>query len=177
MATEEAAEPFIQRAIESGADFVKLMHEGGKALGIKAGQIVQTRESVQAAVVRAAHKRGLKVVAHALSLKDTLEVLRAGVDGLAHTFFDEPIVPEVIDLYKRNNAWLNPTLNAAGSLTGDAADIFKMFSEDERVQRRVSKTTVELLHHCLHMKSAGASLKHAVESVRQLKAAGIPIVW
>lgn len=153
------------------------MHEGGKAIGIEAGQIVQTRESVQAAVVQAAHRRGLKVVAHALALSDTLEVLRAGVDGLAHTFFDEPITPEVIDLYKRTGAWLNPTLVAAGTLTGDGADVFKRFADDERVSKKVSKSNLELMHGCLHMKAPGAKLEYAIDSVRQLKAAGVKIVW
>lgn len=153
------------------------MHEAGRALGIEAGQIAQPTEAIQAAVVDAAHKRGLKVVAHALSLKDTLEVLRAGVDGLAHTFFDEPITPEVIDLYKRNKAWCNPTLVAAGSLTGESKDVYDRFSKDERVTSRVSTADVELMHHCLHMKSPGAKWEYAIDSVRQLRAAGVDIIW
>ena len=153
------------------------MHEGGKAIGIEAGELRQPTEAVQAAVVDAAHKRDLKVVAHALSLKDTVEVLRAGVDGLAHTFFDAPITPEVIDLYKRNNAWVNPTLVAAGSLTCESKEMVKSFSEDERVKSRVSTADVELMHHCLHMKSPGVKWEYAIDSVRQLKAAGVKIIW
>ncbi|KIW99287.1 uncharacterized protein Z519_00950 [Cladophialophora bantiana CBS 173.52] len=174
--TEDDAEPFIERAIRNGSDYIKLMHEAGRAIGIEKGLIVQPREAVQAAIVRAAHERGLKVVAHALSLKDTLEVLRAGVDGLAHTFFDEPITPEVIDLYKRNNAWVNPTLVAAGSLTCESKEILKSFSEDERVKSRVSTEDVQLIHGCLHMKSPGAKWEYAIDSVRQLKAAGVDII-
>ncbi|EXJ76519.1 uncharacterized protein A1O5_01027 [Cladophialophora psammophila CBS 110553] len=176
VATEDDAEPFIETAIRNGSDYIKLMHEAGRAIGIKKGLIVQPREAVQAAIVRAAHERGLKVVAHALSLKDTLEVLRAGVDGLAHTFFDEPITPEVIDLYKRNNAWVNPTLVAAGSLTCESKEILKSFSEDERVKSRVSTEDVQLIHDCLHMKSPGAKWEYAIDSVRQLKAAGVDII-
>lgn len=153
------------------------MHEAGRAIGIAEGLIVQPTEAVQAAVVRAAHKRGFKVVAHALSLKDTVEVLRAGVDGLAHTFYDEPITQEVIDLYKRNNAWVNPTLVAAGSLTCESKEIAKSFSADDRVTSRVSSDSIGLMNHCLHMKTPGAKWDYAIDSVRQLKAAGIDIVW
>ncbi|KIX06970.1 uncharacterized protein Z518_04946 [Rhinocladiella mackenziei CBS 650.93] len=176
VAREEDAEPFIERAMADGSDYIKLMHEAGRAIGIEAGLINQPKEAVQAAVVRAAHKRNLKVVAHALSRKDTLEVLRAGVDGLAHTFFDEPITTEVIDLYRRNNAWVNPTLIAAGSLTCESKEIVKLFSEDERIKSRVSTGDVQLMHHCLHMKSPGAKWEYAIDGVRQLKAAGIDII-
>ena len=177
MANVEDAEPFIKRALADGADYIKLMHEAGRAIGIQAGLINQPRAEVQAAIVRAAHKHGLKVVAHALSLQDTLEVLRAGVDGLAHTFFDEPITPEIIDLYKRNNAWVNPTLVAAGSLTCESKEIVKIFSEDDRVKSRISTEDIQLMHRCLHMKSPGAKWEYAIDSVRQLKAAGIDIIW
>lgn len=177
MANEEDAEPFIQRAVRDGSDYIKLMHESGKAVGFEGSLLNQPREAVQKAVVDAAHKRGLKVVAHALSLKDTLEVLRAGVDGLAHTFFDEPITSEVIELYKRNNAWVNPTLVASGSLTGESHEIIKSFAEDPRVKSRVSEAQAELMHHCLHMKSPNAKWEYAIDSVRQLKKAGINIVW
>ncbi|KAF2871445.1 hypothetical protein BDV95DRAFT_628662 [Massariosphaeria phaeospora] len=166
----------LLHALTNGADYIKLMHESGAALGIPTGEIVQPRAAVQAAVVRAAHAHRLKVIAHALSLSDTLEVLRAGVDGMAHTFFDAPMTPEVIELYKRSNAWVNPTLAAAGSLTGGGADVLKLFSEDERVRCRVAEETVEQIPRCLHMKSENASLEYAIDGVRQLKAAGVPII-
>lgn len=175
MATEEDAKPYIERAIADGSDYIKLMHEGGRAIG-QSG-IVQTKESVQAAVVDAAHRNGLKVVAHALSRQDTIECLRAGVDGMTHTFFDEPITSEVIELYKKNNAWVNPTLVCAGSLTGESQEIVESFSQDERVKSRLDPSDMPLMHHCLHMKSANAKWEYAIDSVRQLKAAGVDIIW
>ena len=154
------------------------MHEGGRALGIGSGSgLVQTRQSVQAAVVKSAHNKGFKVVAHALSLKDTIEVLEAGVDGLAHTFFDEPISQECIDLYVSTGAWLNPTLVAAGTLTCESKSISEEFSRDPRVSSRVGADDLERMHQCLHMKSTGAKWEYAIDSVRQLRAAGVDIVW
>ncbi|KAH0845721.1 putative organophosphate acid anhydrase protein [Fonsecaea pedrosoi] len=96
------AAAYINRAISDGADYVKLIHEGGRAIG-QSG-IVQMKEAVQAAVVKAAHGKGFNVVAHALSRQDNTECMRAGVDGLTHTFLDEPNNPKVIELYKKNNA-------------------------------------------------------------------------
>jgi hypothetical protein len=175
--SEQDAELFVQRAAADGADYIKLMHEAGKAIGIEPGLINQPTESVQAAVVRAAHKRGLKVIAHALSLADTLVMLRAGVDGMAHTFFDEPITPEVIDLYKRNNVWVNPTIVAAGTLTGESAEIAKEFSKDPRVGSKLDTKDFKLMQSCLHMKAPGAKWEYAIDSVRQLRTAGVDIIW
>lgn len=152
------------------------MHEAGRAIGIPAGLIAQPGEAVQAAIVRAAHEKGFKVVAHALSLKDTVEMLRAGVDGMAHTFFDKPITPEVIELYRRNKAWCNPTLGCSGSMTGESLEIVKKFSEDERVQSRVVDADVQVMQHCMHLKAEGAKWEYAIDSVRQLRAAGVKIV-
>ncbi|KIX94871.1 uncharacterized protein Z520_09561 [Fonsecaea multimorphosa CBS 102226] len=176
IATEADAEAYIARSLQDGADYIKLMHEVGTAIGIPPGLIAQPTESVQAAVVRAAHQKGLKVIAHALSRKDTLEVLRAGVDGLAHTFFDEPITPQVIELYRRNRAWCTPTLGCSGSMTGESLNIVKQFSEDPRVRSRVLDTDVQVMQHCMHLKADTARWDYAIDSVRQLRAAGVQIV-
>ncbi|OAG39864.1 hypothetical protein AYO21_05930 [Fonsecaea monophora] len=96
------AAAYINRAISDGADYVKLIHEGGRAIG-QSG-IAQTKEAVQAAVVKAAHGKAFNVAAHALSRQDNTECMRAGLDGLTHTFLDEPNNPKVIELYKKNNA-------------------------------------------------------------------------
>jgi hypothetical protein len=153
------------------------MHEGGQAIGVGQNQIKQTPQAVHAAVVRSARKRGLKVVAHALSLKDTVEILQTEVDGLTHTFFDEPITQEVLDLYQRTGAWVNPTLIVIGSLTGESAAIVEQFSKDERVSSRVSTDDIPFMHKCMQMKSPNAKWEYAFDSVRQLKAAGVDILW
>ncbi|KAK4893285.1 hypothetical protein LTR27_008408 [Elasticomyces elasticus] len=155
--TEEAASSFVEQAATNGTDFIKLMHEGGRAIGIPEGVLAQPTLAVQAAVVREAHERGMKVVAHALAQRDTIDVLRAGVDGLAHTFFDEPISPEVIDLYRHNDAWVIPTTLCAGTLTGESLEIVERFCKDDRVRSKISPEQAQLAHGCLHMKSAGAS--------------------
>lgn len=87
------------------------MHESGKTWG---WDLQVPTAALQAALVDAAHRRGLKCVAHAMTLEDTLVVLRVGVDGMAHTFCDVPVTQELVDAYKKNNAWVCPTLAATG---------------------------------------------------------------
>jgi imidazolonepropionase-like amidohydrolase len=174
--TVEDAEPYIEKALAEGSDYIKLFHERGKAIGLPAGSLNQPSEAVQAAVVQAAHKNNLKVVAHALSLVDTVEILRAGVDGLAHTFFDEPITEEVKNLYKKTGAWVSPTLYVIGTLTGETYDAAELYASDPRVASRISEAEVDTLRSKLVMKEEGAKLENAVESVRQLKAQGVDIL-
>ncbi|KAL2209393.1 composite domain of metallo-dependent hydrolase [Sarocladium strictum] len=174
--TVEDAEPYIEKALAEGSDYIKLFHERGKAIGLPAGSLNQPSEAVQAAVVQAAHKNNLKVVAHALSLVDTVEILRAGVDGLAHTFFDEPITEEVKNLYKKTGAWVSPTLYVIGTLTGETYDAAELYASDPRVASRISEAEVDTLRSKLVMKEESAKLENAVESVRQLKAQGVDIL-
>ena len=125
----------------------------------------------------AARKRGLIVVAHAFSREDTLAVLKAGVHGLAHTFYDKPMTPEIIAAYKENNAWCNPTLAGIGSLTGEGKDVQALFANDERVKDIMDQPKKSLLCACMHMKSPDAQWEYAFDGIRQLKAAGVDIIW
>lgn len=77
------------------------MHESGDALKMK---ILLPPISLQEMVIKTAHKHGLLAVAHALGRDDTIALLKVGVDGLTHTFFDKPPNEELIEAYKINDA-------------------------------------------------------------------------
>ena len=132
---------------------------------------------LQTAVVKAAHSHGLLAVAHATCYDDTILVLRAGVDGTTHTFLDKPPTLEIVEAYKANNAWCNPTLTAMTSLTGDSAPITKAFANDDRVSSKLGTEAKENFCRCMHFATGTCKVDYAYESVRQLKAAGIDIVW
>jgi imidazolonepropionase-like amidohydrolase len=72
---------------EMQPDYIKLMHESGWLMGAK---LAQPTVELQRIIVEEARARGYLTVAHATSLQDTLEVLEAGVNGLTHTFCDQP---------------------------------------------------------------------------------------
>lgn len=82
-------------------DYIKLMHESGTAFNMS---LDRPSVSVRKAVIDEAHKQGLVAVAHALTYNDTMEILSAGVDGLTHTFLDEPPTDELIRAYQKNGA-------------------------------------------------------------------------
>jgi imidazolonepropionase-like amidohydrolase len=65
---------------------------------------------VYRAVIDEAHRRGLRVAAHIFYLDDAKELLRAGVDMIAHSVRDKPIDAEFVALMKARNVPYCPTL-------------------------------------------------------------------
>jgi hypothetical protein len=80
--------------------YIKLMQECGAALVF--AELPTPSLELQTAIVNAAHSHNLITVAHALSLSDTLSVLKAGTDGLAHSFCDQAPTKALVDAYKKN---------------------------------------------------------------------------
>lgn len=132
---------------------------------------------LQTALVKAAHGHGLITAAHAVTLQDTLAILEAGVDGLAHTFSDVPPTPELIGAYKANNTFCIPTLIVHGSITGEGGPIAASFANDPRAVGKIADTEKANMCACLHFGAQTCKVENAYESVRQLKAAGIDILW
>lgn len=133
---------------------------------------------LQSALVEASHKHNLLAVAHATNLEETKLVLRAGVDGLAHTFLDQPPTEELIALYKKNNAFLIPTLCTIASITGEEQDIREHFARHPIVTSRsiLDEATTKCMASALGLKPPGVAMENGYESVRALKEAGIDIV-
>ena len=130
---------------------------------------------LQAGVVKAAHKHGLLTVAHATNLRETMLVLEAGVDGLAHQFFDKPHTSRLIEAYKDHKAFVIPTLTAVNSMLGLRSS--NGFAEDTRAISRLTEISKACL--CDHMSIAlpYCNVQYAYDCIRALKSAGIDIVW
>jgi len=131
---------------------------------------------VQTAVISAAHSYGLVAVAHAFAQKDTLTILKAGVDGLAHCFFDEPPTAELVEAYKQNNAFVVPTLTIAASLMSEEEE-----SREEHVKHELAEKLLdEAERTCLCEKflvtNKACKIEHAYQAVRMLKDAGLDVV-
>jgi hypothetical protein len=159
---------------ESKNDYVKLMNESGRSMG---AEFAHPSEALQRIVIEESHKLGYLTVAHATCLLDTMDVLRAGVDGLAHTICDQPPNQELVDAYKQNNAWLNPTLAAIGSLTTEGKKLQERFAHDERVKHLIGEKEVENMCKCMAMMTPSAKVEYAYESVKMLRKEGIDILW
>lgn len=156
-----------------GGDYTKLMHESGSSLQWK---FPLPSLDIQKAVITATHAAGHVAVAHCLSRADTIQVLNLGINGLAHTFIDEPVNQEIIDAYKRAGAWCNPTLAVLGSLTKEGAAVAERFANDDRVKSRLTETGYATMCKCFGISAEKATVQNAYETVRRFKAEGIPVI-
>jgi imidazolonepropionase-like amidohydrolase len=159
---------------EMQPDYIKLMHESGTVMG---REFSYPSLELQRTIVAEAKKRGYLVVAHALCLQDTLDVLNAGVNGLTHTFCDQPPTQELIDAYKKNNAWVNPTLTAIGSLTTEGKELQHRFAHDPRVNGLIDEARVGNMCKCMGFAAEVGKVEYAYQSVKKLREAGIDILW
>ena len=165
---------FVKQNIAEGAEFIKLMHESGRAMG---ANFNKPTVELQKLVINEAHAYDKVAVAHALALDDTIEILNAGIDGLAHTFCDVPPTEELIAAYKQRNAWLNPTLAAIGSMTSEGQAIAERFAHDKRAEGKISEKGKKGMCSCMNFCAGIGKVEYAYETVRKLKAAGIDIIW
>ncbi|PVH69041.1 hypothetical protein DL98DRAFT_626997 [Cadophora sp. DSE1049] len=140
--TPETAEDFVVKNKAQGADYIKLMQENGHCMSFH--DLPPASFELQSALVQAARKHGLLTVAHATTLKETMIVLRAGVDGLAHTFCDQSPTPDLIALYKSTGAFVIPTLCNIATINDAERDTTFAFAHDPRITSRKAISAEEI---------------------------------
>ena len=74
------------------------------------GTSTKMAPEVYRAVIDEAHRRGLRVAAHIFYLEDAKDLLRAGVDMIAHSVRDKDLDDEFIRMMKARNVPYCPTL-------------------------------------------------------------------
>lgn len=152
--------------------FIKLMQEDGHTMSLPFPEIPVPTPSleIQKCIVDTAHENGMLTVAHALTNHSTLHVLDAGADGLAHAAID-PVNAEIVQAFKKNNAFLIPTLAVHASCTGEEQEtrdgLASNLVGDEREHAR----------GCLHITKKDFSIQTVYRQVVALKEAGIDILW
>lgn len=174
--TSDGAMEYVLSQKSSGADYIKLMQEDGCALAIPTGSMPSATLDLQKAVVQAAHAQDMKVVAHAMSLDNTTLVLEAGVDGLAHSFFDQAPTPAIVEQYKKTGAFMIPTLTALSGLADEEHAIRAKHAAAALDLYKIDKGAHDLMLETHKMSAPTSRLQYALDSVRQLHQAGIDIV-
>lgn len=102
--TPDAAREAVARVAASGADVIKIRVDDNLGTGRKMAP------EVYRAIIDEAHRRNLRVAAHLFYLEDAKDLLRAGVDVVAHSVRDRDIDDEFIALMKARNVPYAPTL-------------------------------------------------------------------
>ncbi|TRW17664.1 CIA30 family protein [Glacieibacterium frigidum] len=85
LTTPAEADAWVAARIAEGSDFIKIVDQDGSA----ARPLPTLDAATVRALVVAAHKRGRLAVVHVQKLRDALEAIDAGADGMVHLYFDK----------------------------------------------------------------------------------------
>lgn len=168
----DEADAFVDARITEGSDYIKIVYEEGSVYGLKFPSI---SSDVLRAVIAAAKKRHKLAVVHVGSRRAAETAIAAGADGLVHIFGDEPPPSGFADAARKARIFVVATLSVIESVAGVAGGAalvqhpaFGPFLRPEEKtalsgtfpQRPGNKVRIE----------------HAMATVRQLHAAGVPIL-
>jgi len=160
---------FVDARLAEGSDYIKIVYDDGKAYGLNFPTL--TRETM-AAVITAAHKRGVLAVVHIGTLQGARDAIESGADGLAHLFVDAAPDAEFAALVAKHHAFVVPTLSVLATITG--APSGKVLAGDARVTSYMTPDSIRNLGSSFPRKSGQFSFPQ--ETVRRLKAQHVPIL-
>ncbi len=169
----DSAQAFVDARLAEGSDYIKLVFDDGAVYGLKWPTL--SRQTMRA-VIEAAHKRGKLAVVHVGSAAGARTAIEAGADGLVHLFTDTLAAADFAAIVKGRNAFVIPTLVVLKSISGEAgaASLLK----DARIERYVSLVSRQTIQQSFPVQAGSRARKYdvAVQTVKALKAAGVPVL-
>jgi imidazolonepropionase-like amidohydrolase len=170
VSTPDEAIRFVNKQVSNGADYIKIFIEDGTTVGFP-GLTVISNNSLLAAV-KEAHRLGKLAIAHVTTLEGARKAISAGVDGLAHLFFDRQTTTELTATIASSGAFVTPTLVTLSTAFGNSA---AELAKDKRVSSRLSMKWLNSLSRSMNVYPQG-NLEDAFASVRALHNAGVDIL-
>lgn len=136
VAGPQDAAPFVEEQVSRGAEYLKIVLNGQRAMG----GMPTLDEATVRALVAAGKSLDLLVIAHVETHDDARTAVEAGVDGLAHVWRVPGAPEDLVDMIRENGVFVIPTLSVAG---GSDADFRMSFLEDPVVQPLLDSEAVE----------------------------------
>lgn len=156
---QDACRKAVRTQVRRTADHIKLVSTGGVLSETAAGTGQQFFEDELKAIMDTAHALGRKVTAHAHNADGINAALRAGVDSIEHgTFADR----ESFNLFKRNNAYLVPTI-LAGVTVAEIADDPKSFFP-EPIREKAKQVGPQILDMTRRAHAAGVKIAFGTDT-------------
>ena len=172
LAVPGEAPAWVDARLAEGSDFIKIVREDLHVY--RDDQALPTLDAATAAaLVTTAQARGRLAVVHASAQEAARESLRDGANGLVHVFQDAVADDDFVALARERGAFVVPTLTVVAGFSGEHSAL----AEDPRVSPWLSDEQRSTLTGRAGFAAANPGLlSHAVESVRRLHAAGVPIL-
>ncbi|MEU4703898.1 amidohydrolase family protein [Nonomuraea dietziae] len=130
------AKAFVAGRVADGADYLKILIEDGAGMGARLPTLEPRTVN---ALVAAARDAGLRSVAHVTTRAAADIALDAGVDGLAHLFFEPCPDPEVFASKAADHGvFVTATLALIEAITAQSG---LELADDDRIGRRLAPAT------------------------------------
>jgi imidazolonepropionase-like amidohydrolase len=172
LTSPEEAQAWVDARIAEGSDYIKIVYDD--AVEYKMGQATPTlSKETMKALIDAAHKRGKVAVVHIGSLQQAEDAINAGADGLAHLFIGEASESGFGKLVAGHHAFVIPTLSVLSSMC--RPEVNAGLADDPHISRLLPESELATLRRGFPF-TAKLSCAGADQAVRQLKAAGVPIL-
>lgn len=169
--TATGAKQFVNRQIENGADYIKIMIEEGSVMNAPGLPLIS--EKVMQVAVDESHKHGKLAIAHILTAAAAKTAISIGVDGLAHLFIDRPDwTPELVRSIADCGAFVTPCLVLNSSIIGNSAC---ELAHDERVKSKLDEQWMSTMCSCFHTFPEG-KMEDNFQNVSDLHRAGVDIL-
>ncbi len=171
VAAPEEAQPFVDDRLAEGSDFIKIVYEDFRQLGYDFPKL--SPQSLQA-LIRGAHRRHRLAVVHVTQLADARTAVGFGADGLVHTLMDVFPDPDFGRFVASRRAFVVPTLTLYQVASQTTLGLEPL--DDPLLAPFLSPAAVALIEAPFPPGFELTNFEAAVESVRQLAAAGAPIL-
>ncbi|MEZ4334852.1 MAG: amidohydrolase family protein [Myxococcota bacterium] len=151
--TPDQIERVVDRQLEAGSDWIKVMATGGVFTPGSRPRDLQFDEAGLARVVECAARGGRKVAAHCHGTAGIAAALRAGVATIEHASFaggggfGTDLDDGVIDAIAASSAWVSPTVNAGwlGRMRDEAGEPTAFFARMARCLSRQRERGVRMV--------------------------------
>lgn len=167
----DQAQAFVDARIVEGSDYIKLVYDNGRSYGKNQPTL---SKATMAALVEAAHKRGKLAIVHTLMFQEAHDAIEVGADGLGHLFTDHVPDSTFGRFVAEHNAFVIPTLTVLESAVEKPSGTSLV--TDARLAPYLTPSDIANLQKTFPFESVQGTYSTAEEAVRQLKAAGVPIL-
>ncbi|MFC8448583.1 amidohydrolase family protein [Kitasatospora sp. NPDC057223] len=135
--TPQEARAFVERRVADGADYIKIVTEAAPPAGMD-------QETV-AAIVTAAHERGLQVVAHSITTGAFRVAVGAGVDISTHAPLDAVLDDETVEHMRTAGTVSSPTLTMMRGIASARAGTGLRYEYARDTVTRLHRAGIRLL--------------------------------